>query len=78
VINCTGPATNPVGLEDPLKQHLLERGLATPDPLGLDFTTRAGGRLVDAQANASARVSGQRYTVIWTTTCRRSTHLTLV
>jgi uncharacterized NAD(P)/FAD-binding protein YdhS len=56
VINCTGPATNPVGLEDPLMKQLLERGLATPDPLGLGFQTRAAGRLVDVRGESSERV----------------------
>jgi uncharacterized NAD(P)/FAD-binding protein YdhS len=56
VINCTGPETNPVRLEDPLVQHLLERGLASADSLGLGFNTVAGGRLVDARGQASQRV----------------------
>jgi uncharacterized NAD(P)/FAD-binding protein YdhS len=56
VINCTGPETNPVRLKDPLVQHLLERGLVSPDPLGLGFTTVSGGRLVDARGQPTKRL----------------------
>jgi uncharacterized NAD(P)/FAD-binding protein YdhS len=56
VINCTGPETNLARLDDPLVQHLLERGLVSPDPLGLGFTTVSDGRLVDARGQPTRRL----------------------
>jgi uncharacterized NAD(P)/FAD-binding protein YdhS len=48
LINCTGPAADITTTADPLLRHLLDSGLARPDPLRLGLDTDARGALRDA------------------------------
>ena len=48
VVNCTGPASDITNTADPLLRHLLEVGLARPDPLLLGLDTDPHGALRDA------------------------------
>jgi uncharacterized NAD(P)/FAD-binding protein YdhS len=48
VVNCTGPASDITTTADPLLHHLLEAGLARPDPLRLGLDTDPCGALRDA------------------------------
>jgi uncharacterized NAD(P)/FAD-binding protein YdhS len=48
LINCTGPATDITTTTDPLLRHLLDSGLARPDPLRLGLDTDDHGALRDA------------------------------
>jgi len=52
LVNCTGPASDITAAADPLLRHLLEAGLARPDPLrlGLDTGPRGALRAADGQA----------------------------
>jgi uncharacterized NAD(P)/FAD-binding protein YdhS len=54
VINCTGPAGDTRALRDPLFEHLLARGLVTPDPLGLGLELSEHNALVARDGAASA------------------------
>lgn len=47
VINCTGPSGDVLASSDPLIRHLVERGLARPDPLRLGFDVDHADRLRD-------------------------------
>ena len=57
VINCTGPNTDLSDVRDPLVRSLRERGTIRPDPLGLGLDTDDEGRLIDAEGEASERLS---------------------
>ncbi|MTJ80828.1 MAG: NAD(P)-binding protein [Telmatospirillum sp.] len=48
VINCSGPASDYSRTRNPLLRHLIESGLARPDPLGLGLDVDAGLHLLDA------------------------------
>jgi len=48
LVNCTGPAADITATADPLLRHLLDAGLARPDPLRLGFDTDSHGSLRDA------------------------------
>jgi uncharacterized NAD(P)/FAD-binding protein YdhS len=48
LINCTGAATDITATADPLLRHLLDSGLARPDPLRLGLDADARGALRDA------------------------------
>ena len=48
VVNCTGPAINYQRITDPLVEHLLAQGLASPDPLDLGLAVTADGALLRA------------------------------
>jgi uncharacterized NAD(P)/FAD-binding protein YdhS len=52
LVNCTGPASDITATADPLLRHLLEAGLARPDPLrlGLDTDPRGALRGEDGRA----------------------------
>ena len=53
LINCTGPATDITTTADPLLRHLLDQGLARPDPLRLGLDTDTHGALRDANGRAA-------------------------
>jgi uncharacterized NAD(P)/FAD-binding protein YdhS len=57
VINCTGPNTDLTDVRDPLVRSLRVDGTVRPDPLGLGLDTDADGRLIDAEGQASERLS---------------------
>lgn len=48
LINCTGPAADITTTADPLLRHLLDSGLARPDPLRLGLDADASGAVRDA------------------------------
>jgi uncharacterized NAD(P)/FAD-binding protein YdhS len=48
LINCTGAAADITTTVDPLLRHLLDSGLARPDPLRLGLDADSGGALRDA------------------------------
>jgi uncharacterized NAD(P)/FAD-binding protein YdhS len=54
VINCTGPAADIAATADPLLRHLLDAGLARPDPLRLGLDTDSHGALRDAHGRPSS------------------------
>lgn len=56
VINCSGSESNYRKLDVPLVKALLDRRLATPDPLALGLNVAPGGALIDATGNASSRL----------------------
>lgn len=47
-INCTGPECDPTASRNPLIVHLLQKGLARPDPLRLGLDTDANDRVIAA------------------------------
>lgn len=53
IINCTGPNSDYRRIDDPLVNHLRERGTLTPDPLGLGIETAGTCALIDAKGKAS-------------------------
>jgi uncharacterized NAD(P)/FAD-binding protein YdhS len=59
VVNCTGPASDITTTADPLLRHLLEAGLARPDPLRLGLDTDPHGAL----RNANGRPAGDIFTL---------------
>ena len=48
LVNCTGPAADITATADPLLRHLLDTGLARPDPLRLGLDTDPHGAIRDA------------------------------
>lgn len=56
VINCTGPALDPMGARDPLVSNLLASGMAAPGELGLGIETTPEGRVVAAHGAPHANV----------------------
>jgi uncharacterized NAD(P)/FAD-binding protein YdhS len=56
LINCTGPATDITTTADPLLRHLLDQGLARPDPLRLGLDTDTHGALRDANGRAAGDI----------------------
>jgi uncharacterized NAD(P)/FAD-binding protein YdhS len=54
LINCTGPASDITTTADPLLRHLLDPGLARPDPLRLGPDTGARGALRDADGRPAS------------------------
>jgi uncharacterized NAD(P)/FAD-binding protein YdhS len=56
VINCTGPDTDLARVGVPLVQALRERGLVSPDELGLGLDTDDDGRLLDRDGHPSRRL----------------------
>ncbi len=56
VINCTGPESNPLRWHMPLVQQLLRRGTVRPHANGLGLDATAGGALVNAAGEPSARL----------------------
>ena len=56
VINATGPATDITTTADPLLRHLLDSGLARPDPLRLGLDTDTHGALRDAAGRPSSDI----------------------
>ena len=59
LINCTGPGTDITASSDPLLRHLLDHGLARPDPLRLGLDADARGALRDT----SGRVASDIFTL---------------
>jgi uncharacterized NAD(P)/FAD-binding protein YdhS len=59
LINCTGPATDITATADPLLRHLLDAGLARPDPLRLGLDADARGAVRDA----AGRPAGDIFTL---------------
>ena len=57
MINCTGPNTDLTEVRDPLVGSLRVDGTIRPDPLGLGLDTDDEGRLIDAEGDASERLS---------------------
>jgi len=55
IVNCTGPATDPRGVGDPLLAAMLARGLGRVDALALGLEVTDDGRLI-GRGGASARV----------------------
>ena len=53
LINCTGPASDITTTSDPLLRHLLDAGLARPDPLRLGLDTDPRGALRGADGRAA-------------------------
>jgi hypothetical protein len=53
LVNCTGPAADITAANDPLLSHLLDSGLARPDPLRLGLDTDSHGGLRDATGRPS-------------------------
>jgi uncharacterized NAD(P)/FAD-binding protein YdhS len=53
VINCTGPASDPRTLEEPLLQAMSARGLLARDPLGLGIEVGDGYAVRDAEGRDS-------------------------
>lgn len=58
VINCSGPETDYARLTDPLIVHLLESGLARPDPYRLGLHATDQGALIGRDGAASPRLFG--------------------
>jgi uncharacterized NAD(P)/FAD-binding protein YdhS len=58
-LHCTGPATDITTTTDPLLRHLLDSGLARPDPLRLGLDTDDRGALRDA----AGRPTGDIFTL---------------
>lgn len=56
LINCTGPATDITATADPLLRHLLNCGLARPDPLRLGLDTDDRGALRDASGRPASDI----------------------
>jgi len=56
LINCTGAATDITTTTDPLLRHLLDSGLARPDPLRLGLDTDARGALRDAAGKPASDI----------------------
>ncbi len=56
VVNCTGPASDITTTADPLLRHLLEVGLARPDPLRLGLDTDPHGALRDADGRPASDI----------------------
>jgi uncharacterized NAD(P)/FAD-binding protein YdhS len=56
VINCTGPAADITTTGDPLLRHLLDAGLARPDPLRLGLDADARGALRDASGRSASDI----------------------
>ena len=56
LINCTGPATDITATADPLLRHLLNSGLARPDPLRLGLDTDDRGALRDASGRPASDI----------------------
>ena len=56
VVNCTGPASDITTTADPLLRHLLEAGLARPDPLRLGLDTDPHGALRDADGRPASDI----------------------
>jgi uncharacterized NAD(P)/FAD-binding protein YdhS len=56
VVNCTGPASDITTTADPLLRHLLEVGLARPDPLRLGLATDPHGALRDADGRPAGDI----------------------
>ena len=54
LINCTGAAADITATADPLVRHLLDSGLARPDPLRLGMDTDARGAVRDAAGRAAS------------------------
>jgi len=59
LVNCTGPAADITAANGPLLRHLLDSGLARPDPLRLGLDTDSHGGLRDA----AGRPSGDMFTL---------------
>ena len=47
LVNCTGPERDVRRQADPLVEALLDKGLVTPDPLGLGIRTGPRGEVLD-------------------------------
>ena len=56
LINCTGAATDITTTADPLLRHLLDSGLARPDPLRLGLDTDPRGALRDAAGRPASDI----------------------
>jgi uncharacterized NAD(P)/FAD-binding protein YdhS len=56
VVNCTGPASDITTTADPLLRHLLEVGLARPDPLRLGLDTDPHGALRGADGRPASDI----------------------
>ncbi len=56
LINCTGPATDITTATDPLLRHLLDFGMARPDPLRLGLDTDDRSALRDAGGGPTAGI----------------------
>lgn len=56
LVNCTGPAADITATADPLLRHLLDTGLARPDPLRLGLDTDSHGSLRDAAGRPSSNI----------------------
>jgi uncharacterized NAD(P)/FAD-binding protein YdhS len=56
LINCTGGGTDITRTADPLLRHLLESGLARPDPLRLGLDADGCGALRDARGTAASDI----------------------
>ena len=56
LINCTGAAADITTTTDPLLRHLLDSGLARPDPLRLGLDTDARGALRDAAGKPASDI----------------------
>jgi uncharacterized NAD(P)/FAD-binding protein YdhS len=56
LINCTGPAADITATADPLLRHLLDSGLARPDPLRLGLDTDARGAVRDAAGRPASDI----------------------
>jgi uncharacterized NAD(P)/FAD-binding protein YdhS len=56
LINCTGAVTDITTTADPLVRHLLDYGLARPDPLRLGLDTDALGALRDAEGRPASDI----------------------
>jgi uncharacterized NAD(P)/FAD-binding protein YdhS len=56
LINCTGAATDITTTRDPLLRHLLDSGLARPDPLRLGLDTDPRGAVRDAAGRPASDI----------------------
>jgi uncharacterized NAD(P)/FAD-binding protein YdhS len=56
LINCTGAATDITTIADPLLHHLLDSGLARPDPLRLGLDTDPRGAVRDAAGRPASDI----------------------
>jgi uncharacterized NAD(P)/FAD-binding protein YdhS len=56
LVNCTGPAADITVTADPLLRHLLDAGLARPDPLRLGVDTDSRGSLRDAAGRSGSDI----------------------
>jgi uncharacterized NAD(P)/FAD-binding protein YdhS len=56
LVNCTGPAADITATAHPLLRHLLDAGMARPDPLRMGLDTDPRGALRDADGRAAGDI----------------------